>query len=304
MKNTSIDIHADDYAYSLNTSKDILECMKLGKLNSISIICNTTYFDECMELLYNNIADLPFLPLLSIHLNFPEGEGISDLLPVSWLKLFGYSYSFSRNRIKNMLKQEIKFQIDKTTQAINKCIDIALKNNIEINQKGIRIDSHIHTHHIPVVFDALKEVIKEEKYNVEYIRNAKEPILPFLKHVNLISSYGIANIIKNRILMFYSGKIDRFCDENKIGKMYMWGLTMSGHMDFERIKEVFPDMYKRALKDDRTLELLFHPGKSLETEYSKEMSSDYFKNANLSENRHIEKDSVMTIEEIINHGKH
>ena len=39
---TKIDIHADDYGYSLAVSRDILECMKAGCLDSISIICNTS----------------------------------------------------------------------------------------------------------------------------------------------------------------------------------------------------------------------------------------------------------------------
>ncbi len=34
------DIHADDYALTLNTSKDMLECMRAGKLDSISIVTN------------------------------------------------------------------------------------------------------------------------------------------------------------------------------------------------------------------------------------------------------------------------
>ena len=48
----TVDIHADDYGYSINTSKDMLECMKAGALDSISIICNTKWFEYSMEMLY------------------------------------------------------------------------------------------------------------------------------------------------------------------------------------------------------------------------------------------------------------
>ena len=298
MKDRLVDIHADDYAYSLNTSRDMLECVKQGKLDSFSIICNTKWFEECIELLYKEIPNLPFLPKLSIHLNLPEGTGVTDLLPISWGKLFLSSYSFSRNSVKEKLKEELRWQINTTQKAIDKCIEIAKKNNIECTQNGIRIDSHIHTHPIPVVFDALTEVIKEDKLNIEYIRNPKEPILPFLKQLSLIPSYGIVNMIKNRILMFYSYKIDKYCDLHKIDKMYMWGLMMSGHMDYDRIKVLYNDLVDYSSKRDRNLELLFHPGKAVQDEYSEEMDKDYFKNANLSENRHIEKNAVMHIDEI------
>ena len=43
-----VDIHADDYGYSLNTSKDILDCIKADNLDSFSIICNMPAFEESM----------------------------------------------------------------------------------------------------------------------------------------------------------------------------------------------------------------------------------------------------------------
>lgn len=295
---TTVDIHADDYAYSINTSKDMLECMKAGKLDSFSIICNTKWFDESMEMLYREIPDLPFLPLISVHLNIPEGASESDLIPMSWGRLFLSSYSFKRKKVKEELKKDLKKQIDTTQAAIDKCISIARENGIECHQKGVRLDSHIHTHLIPVVWDSLVEVIEEEKYDIEYIRNPKEPIGPFMKRISLWTSFGIVNFIKNRILMLYSKKCDRFCDAHHIDKIYMWGLMMSGHMDYERIEKIYPDMLKKAEKDGRKLELLFHPGKALPEEYSEEMDPNYFRDANLSENRHIEKNAVMNIKKI------
>lgn len=285
-----VDIHADDFGYSLNTSKDILDCMKKGCLDSVSLICNTNAFEESVNLLYEEIPSLPFLPKISCHLNFPEGNG--DILPLSWSKLF-----LSNSSIKDELKKEIKKQLDAANDVIEKCIEIADKNNIKYTQRGLRIDSHVHTHPIPVVWNSLVEVLNEGKYNVEYIRNPKEPIIPFIKNIGL--SYGIVNIIKNRILMLLSKKIDKYCESHNMNKMYMWGLCMSGHMDFDRIKKVYKDMYDYAKKHNRNLELLFHPGIALESEYSEELNKDYFKNANCSINRKIEKDAVLRIKEIV-----
>lgn len=293
-----IDIHADDYAYSLNTSKDIIDCLKQGALDSISIICNTRYFDESMQMMYEEIVNLPFLPKMSIHLNLVEGETQSNLLPMSWAKLFFHSYWFGKSRIKNEIKSEIKKQIDKGQKAIDKCIEMAKKNNIEVKQKGIRLDSHVHTHLLPIVFSSLKELIEEEKYDIEYIRNPLEPIGPFFSESKLLSTYNIVNIIKNRILAFYSKKVDNYCDRKKLAKMYMWGLIMSSHMDFARIEVIYPRMVEKAEKDDRVLELLFHPGKADKDEYSKEMNEDYFRSFNSIDNRHIEKDAVLKMKEL------
>ena len=285
-----VDIHGDDYGYSINTSKDILDCMKEGCLDSVSIICNTSSFEESVKMLYDAIPSLPFLPLISVHINLPEGKG--NILPLSWGKLF-----LSNNSIKEDLKKEIRNQIDTVNEVIENCIEIARKNNIETKQKGLRIDSHIHTHPIPVVWNSLVEVLESGKYNVEYIRNPKEPIMPFIKNIGL--SYGIVNLIKNRILMLLSGKIDKYCDSHNIDKMYMWGLAMSGHMDFDKIKLIYSDMYEYAKSRNRNLEILFHPGMALKEEYSNEMNKEYFNNANLSKNRHIEKDAVLRIKEIV-----
>ena len=104
--NSKVDIHADDYGYSIKTSEDILDCMKQGKLDSVSIICNTAYFEQSMKMLYEQIPDLPYLPLLSIHLNLPEGKGVTNLLPISWGRLFISSYTPGKAKIKDKLKQE------------------------------------------------------------------------------------------------------------------------------------------------------------------------------------------------------
>ena len=258
------------------------------------------YIEECMKLLYKEIPSFETMPFMSIHLNIPEGISESSILPMSWGKLFISSYFFNRKQVKKELKEDLKKQIDKTQAVIDKCIDIAKENNIEVKQKGIRLDSHIHTHLIPVVWESLIEVIEENNYEMEYIRNPKEPLIPFLKHFSLIPGYGLINIIKNRILMLYSKKVDRYCEEKEIAKMYMWGLCMSGRMDFDRTKEIYGDMLNKAQKDNRNLELLFHPGKATQEEYSNEMDKNYFRDANLSENRHIEKNTVMRIKEISN----
>lgn len=304
------DIHADDYALTLNTSKDMLACMRAGKLDSISIVTNMSCFDSCMELLYEEIPNLPFLPLLSIHLDFVEGRSLagraktpdlvkagSDLMGLGWSGLFFASYlPGKRRRMKDQLICEIKAQLARGKEATERCREIAAQAGVRCSQKGLRIDSHQHAHMIPVVWEALLAAVREEGYAVEYIRNSKEVLGVFLTDVSLYSTYRPVNFVKNRLLSFYSRKVDRYCRENGLRRMYLWGLVMSGRMDKRRIERLYPQMRKAAKRDDRALEILFHPGLMLSEEVTDEVAPEAARDFYRRGDRHVEKAAVLTVE--------
>lgn len=301
------DIHADDYALTLNTSKDMLACMRAGKLDSISIVTNMSCFEECMELLYEEIPKLPFLPLLSVHLDFVEGRCLagsgqapdlvkkgSDLMGLGWGGLFLASYlPGKRKKIKAQLTCEIKEQLARGDRAAKRCLEIAGKAGIPCAQKGLRIDSHQHAHMIPVVWEAMLAAVKDEGYTVEYIRNSKEVLGVFLTDVSLYKTYRPINFIKNRLLSFYSHKADRYCKENGIKPMYLWGLVMSGRMDQKRIEKLYPKMLAKAKRDGRELEVLFHPGLMLADEVTDEVAGEAVEDFYRREDRHVEKEAVL-----------
>lgn len=301
------DIHADDYALTLNTSKDMLACMRAGKLDSISIVTNMSCFEECMELLYAEIPNLPFLPLMSVHLDFVEGRCLagrkkapdlvkngSDLMGLGWGGLFFASYlPGKRKKIKAQLTCEIKEQLARGDRAAKRCLEIAGKAGIPCAQKGLRIDSHQHAHMIPVVWEAMLAAVKDEGYTVEYIRNSKEVLGVFLTDVSLYKTYRPINFIKNRLLSFYSHKADRYCKENGIKPMYLWGLVMSGRMDQKRIEKLYPKMLAKAKRDGRELEILFHPGLMLADEVTDEVAGEAVEDFYRREDRHVEKEAVL-----------
>lgn len=304
-----LDIHADDYALTVNTSKDMLECMRAGRLDSVSIVPNMGCFAQCMSLFYEAVPALPFLPLLSVHLDFVEGQSLagpdfapdltkedSDLMGLGWGGLFLVSYlPGKRKRIKTQLKREIKAQISRVQEAAAICMEIARKAGVPCKQKGLRIDSHQHAHMIPVVWEAVLEVVSEEGYTLEYIRNSKEVLGVFLTDVSLYRTYRPVNFIKNRLLSLYSHKADRFCREQGMPQMYLWGLVMSGRMDAERIKRLCPKMKKKAAQDHRMLEILFHPGLTLPEEVTEEIAKDAAADFYLREDRHVEKEAVLAM---------
>ena len=297
----TIDIHADDYALTKNTSSEMLECMLKGRLDSISIVPNTGCFEECMDMFYAAILSMPFLPLMSVHINLVEGltltdSGLGKYLGFSWGQLFKYSYTLpAGNSIRLGIEKEIAAQIDKCMHAINRCIEIAKKNGVKCTQKGLRIDSHQHTHHLPIVWKAITSVIDDNKYDVEYIRCSREPLGVFLSDPGLYKTYRPVNAVKNIILAMYSGKIDKFCEKRGLHKMYLWGLLMSGGMDYARIKRLKPAMEKRAVNDGRDLEILFHPGRARKDEMNDEFGSPAANEFYLSANRNMENSSLCTL---------
>lgn len=300
------DIHADDYALTVNTSMDMLTCMKKGQLDSISIVPNMSCFQECMEMLYQAIPTLPFLPRMSVHLDFVEGHSLAGakevpllvkdrgtLMGLSWGGVFLLSYlPWKRRAAKEQLKKEIKAQIETVQTVIKRAVDIAGEHQVPCAQEGVRIDSHQHAHMIPIVWEALTEVIKEEQYDIEYIRNSKEMMGAFLTEFSLWRTYRPINFVKNRLLSFYSHRADHYAKAHNMEQMYLWGLIMSGHMDYDRIVRLYPKIAAKAQRDNRALEILFHPGLMLPAELSDEIGEDAAKDFYLRQDRQVEMDSV------------
>lgn len=304
-----LDIHADDYALTVHTSRDILECMKKGRLDSISVLTNMSCSGDCMKLLAEAIPELPFLPAMSVHLDFVEGKCLagsgevpllakkgSDYVGLSWGNLFLLSFHpGKRKAAKEQLKKEIKAQIAAGQKEIMRCIKIAEEHHIPCRQKGLRIDAHQHAHMIPVVWEALTEVIEEERYEVEYIRNSKEVLGVFLSDISLWKTYRPVNFIKNRLLYLLSWKADRYAKAHSMKQMYLWGLVMSGRMDYDRIVRLYPEMAAKAEKEHRILEFCIHPGRMLAEEVTEEVDGQAVSSFYLNPDRAVEKDTVMRL---------
>lgn len=290
-----IDFHADDYAISLTNSNHIIECIKKGKLNSISIIPNHAAYRECMELLSQEWDSFSEKPLISVHLNFIDGYSISDdtlsllhdsdnIFTTSWGRLFIASFLPGKKRLllKQQLESEIKAQID--------MVIASLPANSEL-----RIDSHMHTHMIPIVAKALLNVIDKHEYKVSFIRIAQEPILPFLKKVSLYKTYSPINFVKNIILNILSPSFKMELQKRNIPFGLLWGLIMSGHMDKDRIEALYSDILAYSEKKNLPLEILFHPGQALPDEITQVNSKSDVNDFYLSNNRNIEKEAVLSI---------
>lgn len=284
--NSIVDIHADDFALSENSDRDVLQLCAEEKLDSISIIPNLECFETATRKFLSVQEKLNKKILISVHLNFMEGKCCAEksLLPdlidsegfftASWGKLFIWNYiPFIRKKIKIQLKTEILAQIKKCIAA-----------NV-IDKNAIRIDSHQHPHMIPVVFDALKEAVLElenDGCKIKYIRNTQDPILLY-GGKDIFSM----NTIKCLILNFYSQKVKKYLVSKKLPVNYLCGVYFSGKMD-SRLKKILPKFIKKAETQERNIELLFHPGTMLRSELTSEFKKEGFNEFHLSENRKTE----------------
>ena len=70
---------------------------------------------------------------------------------------------------------------------------------------------------------------------------------------------------------------------------------MSGRMDYERILKLYGAMNRKAERDNRVLEILFHPGMVLQEEVSAELGDAAAEEFYLTNDRHVEKESVINI---------
>lgn len=293
---SKIDVHADDYGLTTNTSKAILAGVNAGKLDSISIVPNMENYEAAVEL-WKKELKVSQEPKISVHLNFMEGHCCTpkekvDLLvdqkgyfKLSWIDLVKYNYNLSKYKmVKQQLKIEIKAQLQKVIQ------DYGL-----IKGKKLRVDSHQHTHMIPIVMKSLLEVIEEEKFPTEYIRVSKEAVWPYVKQVKYYSTYRPINLVKVAILNFFSLEDERLLKKKNIPSMILSGVFMSGHMDIHRVTAILPDLKKKAAKKNVALEVLFHPGTALKEEIGEEFVSEEAKEFYFSSGREIEYQAMMQL---------
>ncbi|MBP9996425.1 MAG: ChbG/HpnK family deacetylase [Lachnospiraceae bacterium] len=300
MRKQMIDYHADDYGLSVTNSRIMIDCIKNKRLDSISIIPTMDCYEECKKMLLSEWDSFDSKPLITVHIDLIDGNALSGEEHVlikddngynisSWGGLFIASCipGKKRDRLKKELREEILAQME--------AVYVGLPDECEL-----RLDSHMHTHMIPVVRDAMFEAVDSfsEKYNVKpaFVRVAREPITPFLSKPKLYLTYSPINFVKNVILNILSPGMERRLRERGIDYGLLWGLIMSGHMDLDRCTVLLDDMTKYANKRGRSMEILYHPGRILTDEVTKAHCKEDVTDFYVSENRDVELEAVNKLE--------
>lgn len=319
-----VEFHADDYGLFPEQSKRILHCMEHGALNGVSIMPNSPYLRECMQMLaeasvtrrtsafskdsgFSDGTDVPesdtirsaaglsrpHPPIfLTIHLNLVEGKALSPLHKVSSLTdadgVFRPSFGkllvvscipILRGHFLRQIRTEFRYQIRRCKPYFD---DPAFCQQI-------RLDSHVHFHMIPVVFDAMIQAAKLEDLHPSYIRIPKEPVFLYLKHLPCLEHVRPVNLLKVLILNLLALRARLRYGSTPLGAApaLFSGVMLSGYMSKKNVRAILPDFLALCKKKNQGLEMLFHPGAVCsEAELSQVTSADdktFFTDAGRSE---------------------
>ena len=275
--------HADDYGVTLEQSRRILACYTQGALNSISIIPNSPAVAECLQLLEETDPDRKIRRVL--HLNFVEGKPVAELSKVSLLvdkegyfdksfvQLLKWNFTkrgVAREQLKEQLKAEISAQLAMVTTVHDYHISA--------------VDAHQHYHMIPIVLEALMEVLQGNTL-IREIRIPVDPLSPWLHTRDIWSKTPWINFAKWGILKCFAKATARKLEIAHIESPVFFGILFTCEMKWDVVQELLPKYLSIAEKKHKKLELMFHPG-NLEANYelldnrSKELAEFY-----MSDNR-------------------
>lgn len=284
--------NADDYGVCVAQCENIRACRRDGVLTGVSAMPNSPYLKTAMA----DIANDPGLTV-AVHLNFTEGLCLSTPAEVSLLvgengrfrqsffSLFLLSLGPKRKALKAQLKREIRAQIGRVMPLLA--------------GRALRLDGHQHIQMVPVVMDALRDVVKEDGLRPEYIRWSCEPLGPYLKNLSLWRDYGLVNLVKNVVLNVF-GWLDRgYIRDLGLERNMILGLVISGNLEYRLISRLLPDFQKAAARRGVDLELVMHPGWGFGPGDSLDVPGGPFESFNTDEGRKREYDCLFLLEEYL-----
>lgn len=236
-------LNADDFGKDVFHNDAILEGYKSGILKSASIMANMTNFFDAIENIVPLCPDLD----IGLHLNIVEGKALN---PSS--KLLCNKQGFFKNGyLSTLLKSGNKEFLKDVEKEFRLQIELGLKH-LKINH----IDSHVHIHSIPAIFDLTAKLADE--YNIPYIRLQAEKI-QFINDEKYYKYLPI-NLLKCAILNYFSIiNKQTLTKYNVKSNDYLLGVLYTGLMDEKTILEGL-----KNIKKDKIIEIIIHPSKNME----------------------------------------
>lgn len=242
--------HADDYGITLQQAESILAlssaCGGAGMLNSISVFANSPAFPEAAAcaIPYVERGDMA----VTVHINLVEGAPVSSPQDVSLLVNQRGTFKNDFLGLMRLRGAEAAQQIRRECYAQIMLFLAAFPNQ----EKALNLDSHQHTHMIPLVFDALMAAAADAGANVNYVRVPVEPVAPH----GMRSAFSV-NMAKNLLLGAYSRHAYRNMPAGAHTALFS-GIMLSGHME-DTTGDVVRQLEAQAARENRDLEILFHP---------------------------------------------
>ncbi|MBP3820105.1 ChbG/HpnK family deacetylase [bacterium] len=254
MMNKKFVLNADDFGLTKFHNQAVLEGCRNGLIRSASLIVNGDAYSEAVEI-SNNLSIS-----IAVHLNIMEGKALTNCNLLTDEKGF-----FNKDYLYLIINQYNKEFLKQVEQEFDAQIRKAYNSGVNVE----RLDSHVHTHAIPQIFDITCKLA--DKYQIQNIRTQFER--PYfcknknLKPINLIKVLLLEyfTVINNKNVKKYNLKTND----------YILGVGYTGMMDTETIKNGLAHI------NEGFVECLIHPCKydinrkdshSIEYESSKDMS--------------------------------
>ena len=244
MTNKNYILNADDFGLSQSINKAIAEGYNNNILYSASLCANGIAFDSAVNEIMPECTDL----CVGVHLNLIEGKALCSHEQIP--NLTDKNNNFNNGYIQLLLKSQNKKVLEQ--------IEIEFRAQIEkILQhfQPFHIDSHVHTHSIPKIFELTCKLAKE--YNIPFVRTQFEnPYITPMLSKNLNLKFPV-NLIKLCLLDMFT-----FLNKKIIIKYglktndYLTGVTYTGMMSSDTV-EYGLEVLKN--KNDIIVETLIHP---------------------------------------------
>ncbi len=234
--------NSDDFGSSLEANLAILEGHSCGVITSTCILANGEFYKQGIE------EVLPEIPAIGrgVHLNIIEGKSFTKpSLFTDSEGVFnkGYSYFLYNSGNKELLDEieaEFRAQIEK----------------IMADTKIDHINSHVHTHGIPNIFNLTVKLALE--YGIKSVRLQYER--PYFVFHKMFSGKYPVNLIKLGLLNTFSiinGNIVKNLNNKILGNNYLIGVNYTGYMDESSILRGLSAL--RNVKDNTVTEVIIHP---------------------------------------------
>lgn len=250
-------VHADDCGLSLGVTDGIVACHDHGSLARTSVVANGAAWDHA-------VAALRRRPALAValHLNLFEGRPLSppaevDLLVDAsgrldrgFVALWAAATGARGSRLRAQIRLELRRQIERFQEAFG-------------DRGRLVVDSHVHYHLLPPVFDELLMLCAE--YPIGTIRLPSEPL--YWPLTPGAPQPPLVNVVKNLLLRALSGRARPVLRARSIETTEAFvGVLGTGMMTLAHVRAALEHLRRRGVAGD--VEILFHPGRARAEEES------------------------------------
>ncbi len=251
-------VSADDFGLSDGITENILDAFDHGAVTSASIIANGTGFEHAI-CEYRKRRGLQ----LAVHLNLIEGRA---LCPVDQLPDLVDGQGYLRHSFQSLcllhlradrarrarLRAQVRAELRAQLRRVAGCIE---------PHCSLRVDSHLHVHMIPFVFDVLMEL--NEEFHFEYVRCLAEPFFLTFDGIDSLRNYAGLNIAKHAILNALARRaLPRLQSRGIPHCRHFIGVLFTGNMRERAIHSALTRLKGRSGAED-LVEILLHPGGAL-----------------------------------------